>query len=439
MFETDMLTDIGREFADIEVRACSDDELLTGAVGLELLISFAQTAQAHVLAELDGRGTTDRVHGMRTTAWVSAAAGCARGPITGRLRVGRSLRNHFDRVDEAVCDGRLTFDHAKTLSDVDNPRITDILTGSQDEIIALAETSTFPQWKRDMIALAEHADADGKEPDPYEGNELQLAKTLDGSTDLTGTLDAANGLLVRNAIAAMTDELFKRFRQDHDLSGDLTVPRRNVLQALALAELIRTAIGAEPGSGSSPHAEVTLVLHDHETCDAEGTPLPRAAADVWGCDPDLWAVIVNHMGVPTDVGHTARLATTAQRRAIAVRDGGCTFPGCDAPVEWCDHHHALDWRKGGSTDLSNLVALCRHHHGVTHRTGWTMTLDDDQIPHWTSPSGDHLVGQRHHRRARCAAPDRPADRPSPALRSSERTREPLRRSDHSHRSTPRRC
>lgn len=410
MFDTGMLLDMGHVIATVDVRSCSDDELLEQTVDLAKLISLAQTAQAHRLAELDARGTTDRVHGMRTTSWVAAASGCARGPITGRLRVGRSLRNHFDRIDDAVGDGRLNFDHAKTLSDVDNPRITDILAASQDEIISLAEASTFPQWKRDVIALAEHADIDGREPDPYEGNEVHLAKTLDGSTDLTGTFDAANGLFVRTALNAKIDELLKRFRQDHEQSPDIEIPARKVLRALALVELLRVARGAEPGSGSGPRAEVTLVVHDDETCDAEGAPLPRAATDVWGCDPEVWAVVVDQMGIPVDVGHTARLATIAQRRAIAVRDGGCTFPGCDAPIAWCDHHHMLDWHKGGPTDLSNLVALCRHHHGVAHRTGWSMTLDDDQTPHWTSPSGDHLTGQRHHRVHRERPPDRPPPR-----------------------------
>ncbi|MBS1847604.1 MAG: hypothetical protein JST73_04940 [Actinobacteria bacterium] len=103
------------------------------------------------------------------------------------------------------------------------------------------------------------------------------------------------------------------------------------------------------------------------------------------------------MGRPVDVGRRQRLATIAQRRAIAVRDGGCTFPGCDAPIAWCDHHHVQDWHAGGPTDLGNLVALCRYHHGVTHRTGWTLTLDHTQTPHWITPSGDHLTGQRHHK------------------------------------------
>lgn len=408
MFDTAPLIEMSRAAAGVDVRGEPDDALLEAAVALQQTINLAQAAQAHVLAELDARGVCDRDHGLQTTSWVTRETGCARGPVRSRMIVGRSLRNHFDQVDDAIVDGRLGFDHAKTLCDSANPRVVDLLAGAQDQIIALAETSSFDSWKRDVIALAEHADADGPEPDPYEGNELVLSKTIDRTTVVQGSLDAANALILRTALDAKTDELFKRFTRDHNQSPDLEIPGRRVLRALALIELVREATGAEPGSGSAPRAEVTLVVHDHETCDPDGTPLPQAATDVWGCDPDIWAVVVNTMGIPIDVGHTQRLATLAQRRAIATRDGGCTFPGCDAPITWCDHHHVIAWHQGGPTDLANLVALCRHHHGVTHRNGWTLTLDDEQVPHWTTPSGDHLTGQRHHRQGhhrRCARGD----------------------------------
>jgi len=409
MFSIGELIELSRKGAGADAQLAGDAELLEAAVGLAEVISYAQTAQAHVLAELDARGVTDRDHGMKTVSYVAREAGCARGQLRGRLKTGRALRKQFDKVDEAVCDGRVTFDHAKTLADHANPRITDVLAAAQVELIDLAEASTFEAWKRDVIALAAYIDTDGAEPDPYVGNDLHLAKTLDGRTDISGSFDAALGAAVTQAIEAKADELFKRFSHDHGTTTDLPVPPRKVLRALALHELIRDALGAEPGTGTAPRAEVTLVLHNHDITDPDGTPIPRAAADVFGCAPDLWAVIVDQMGIPVDVGHTHRLATIAQRRAIAIRDGGCTFPGCDAPVNWCDHHHVTDWHLGGPTDLDNLVALCRHHHGVTHRNGWTMTLDEQQVPHWTTPSGDHLTGQRHHRR--CTDPDPPGADP----------------------------
>jgi HNH endonuclease len=70
------------------------------------------------------------------------------------------------------------------------------------------------------------------------------------------------------------------------------------------------------------------------------------------------------------------VATPAQRRALAARDGGCLFPGCDTPPIWCEPHHWLiHWLDGGPTDLDNLALLCRRHHRFVHEGGWRMTQD----------------------------------------------------------------
>jgi hypothetical protein len=412
MFDALAIVEATHKWAGTDVRVGTDAELFEAAVALEQARSLVEVASAHVLAELDSRGACDTTFGMRTAPWVASKAGTAVPPVRRRLRVGRALRRHFGVVDDAVVDGSLSFDHAASLADATNERVADVIAGAQPEIIALAQGSTFQQWKFDIAALVEHADADGAAPDdPADTADgtLTTATTLDGRTHLRGELGAAAGLAVRTALDAKTDELFRRLSRDHKLTPDLPVPDRATLRARALVELLQIATGAEPGSGSVPRAEVTLVLHDHEVTDVDGGPVPRAAADVWGCDPAVWAVIVDHMGIPVDAGHTRRLATVAQRRAIAVRDGGCTFPGCDAPINWCDHHHVDDWHLGGPTDLSNLVALCRHHHGVTHRTGWSLTLDHEQIPIWHTPTGLVLRGQRHHRQAPAPASDTSPD------------------------------
>ena len=62
------------------------------------------------------------------------------------------------------------------------------------------------------------------------------------------------------------------------------------------------------------------------------------------------------------MGRTSRLATTAQTKALVARDGGCSFPGCQHPPEWCERHHIVAWVDGGPTDLDNLTLLCRFHH-----------------------------------------------------------------------------
>jgi hypothetical protein len=59
---------------------------------------------------------------------------------------------------------------------------------------------------------------------------------------------------------------------------------------------------------------------------------------------------------------------------LAVRDGGCRFPGCDRPHHWCDIHHLVSWLQGGPTDLAELLLLlCRRHHVLVHQHGWRIT------------------------------------------------------------------
>ncbi|WP_165922463.1 HNH endonuclease signature motif containing protein [Pseudonocardia endophytica] len=94
------------------------------------------------------------------------------------------------------------------------------------------------------------------------------------------------------------------------------------------------------------------------------------------CDARVVPIVLGAAGEPVDVGREARLATRAQRRALAQRDGGCAFPGCDCPPQWCSAHHVVHWVDDGPTDLSNLVLLCSRHHTVIHHAGWTITMED---------------------------------------------------------------
>jgi hypothetical protein len=98
------------------------------------------------------------------------------------------------------------------------------------------------------------------------------------------------------------------------------------------------------------------------------------------------------------------LATAAQRRALAARDGACVFPGCHRSPAWCDAHHLDPFHTGGRTDVARLASLCRHHHGVTHRRGWQMFATADGWFWWQTPSGRTFWSQRHSRRHPGPAP-----------------------------------
>ena len=102
-------------------------------------------------------------------------------------------------------------------------------------------------------------------------------------------------------------------------------------------------------------------------------------------------VLGGALSQPLDVGRATRVVQPAQRSALAVRDGGCVFPGCDRPLAWCDAHHLRHWLDGGPTDLANLALLCRAHHRRVHEEGWQLTRGPDGRFTATPPHRRHLA------------------------------------------------
>ncbi|MFP5415459.1 MAG: HNH endonuclease signature motif containing protein [Actinomycetes bacterium] len=98
--------------------------------------------------------------------------------------------------------------------------------------------------------------------------------------------------------------------------------------------------------------------------------------------------------LPLDEGRAQRLFTPAQKLALALRDGGCSFPGCELPPGDCDAHHVAPWLSGGSTDLSNGVLLCPHHHHLVEPNPngppdrqWLIDFDPNGKPTFAAPAG----------------------------------------------------
>jgi Domain of unknown function (DUF222)/HNH endonuclease len=98
------------------------------------------------------------------------------------------------------------------------------------------------------------------------------------------------------------------------------------------------------------------------------------------------------VSLPLDVGTATDTIPAHLRRAVAVRDRGCRFPGCDQPAMACQPHHIIPRAQGGPTSLTNLLLLCTFHHLIAvHRWGWSITLHPDGTVTATSPDGTKTV------------------------------------------------
>jgi hypothetical protein len=109
----------------------------------------------------------------------------------------------------------------------------------------------------------------------------------------------------------------------------------------------------------------------------------------------------HHTAEPLYMARTQRLATKAQRLLLYNRDRGCTRPGCTAPADHCQVHHAkADWQHGGHTDAPDLALSC----GPDNRLvglGWTTNVDPDTGRiHWHPPplmdTGQDTINHHFH-------------------------------------------
>jgi hypothetical protein len=361
MFDVVDLGEKGRKIAGANVSAASDDELFEAAAALAEHQSLVSVGLARVVAELDARGSADAEFGLTTASWLAREAALPGGVARQSVRLGAKLCTVLPVISDAVVEGRITAHHAKVVADACRPncitpagsstqsgrcipRVVDAIVGLQDELVAMAQGCTFEQWRGEVRALVELLDDDGAHDPNAElaRNRLSVADTIDGITYVRGELVGEHALAVKQAIDAKADELFRQYRADHEVCADVVVPERATLRALALAELCRAGGAVDVNSTRPPRPEVTLVVPAEapdESTEGVGVRLQDGTNRVLRCDPDLFALVVDSLGVPLDMGRHVRLATAAQRRALAARDGGCVFPGCTLPPQWCDAHH----------------------------------------------------------------------------------------------------
>ncbi len=158
----------------------------------------------------------------------------------------------------------------------------------------------------------------------------------------------------------------------------------------ALLEVVRRGVASADGVATTAKAElfVTVSLDDLVArsnaatvfgSGEAGTLVGPETARRIACDAGIVPVVLGKGGEVLDLGRRFRLFTSAQLRALWLRDGGCTFPDCTVPASWCDGHHLRHWADGGSTDLDNAALLCGRHHTIVHRKGYLGALVDGEV------------------------------------------------------------
>ena len=262
---------------------------------------------------------------------------------------------------------------------------------------------------------------------------VSYGTTLYERVDLQMNLDAEGGATVIGALRAYDTGPDPKPEAGGPADGPRTLAQRladAMVQICAEALARRQAAGhPTPGidgmidvallSGGRPSADSGVVARSvadaatqpwdpkrRSELDAVG-PVARDVLVRLACDAAVGRIVMRGRSEVLDVGRRTRVVPRALHRAIERRDRGCVFPGCTAPVHWCDVHHLVHWADGGPTNLENCVLLCRRHHVLCHEGGWRLAR---------SPDGTMEIAERGPDPRR--EPPRPPGAGPPARRSA---------------------
>jgi Domain of unknown function (DUF222) len=221
-------------------------------------------------------------------------------------------------------------------------------------------------WGRHLRHQLNPNELASEEDEDRERSWIDLTRRWSGGFSVEGYLDAETGTMLKTALEGVLGPRAK---------DDLRSPGKR--RAAGLRTLVRKVLdsGTLPvRGGARPHIILTATLEtlrgDVGALAAEldwGFPVSAEFVRRIASDADLTPILLAANGDPLNVGRTRRTATRRMRKALAIRDRHCLWPGCDRPPHWCDSHHVDWWVDGGETAVRKMGSLCRRHHGMVKR------------------------------------------------------------------------
>jgi hypothetical protein len=119
----------------------------------------------------------------------------------------------------------------------------------------------------------------------------------------------------------------------------------------------------------------------------DGTRVSAETLRRVACDCGVVAVAGQGEAGALNIGRRARTIPPMIRRALALRDHGCCFPGC-THTRFLHGHHIQHWLHGGETSVDNPA--CTAHHHLVHEGGWSVARTVEGELRFTSPAGKAL-------------------------------------------------
>jgi hypothetical protein len=315
---------------------------------------------------------------------------------------GEVLPTRYPLLAAAIAEARLELSGvrliAETLDELALRASADDVSMIERVLVDLAPSLTTRELRRLCREAIEHADPDGAEPREDElrrRSGVQIVRRRDGLVQWIITMHPEAAGFLTTAVDARTAPRRQPTFQEDDVELAVEHDNRTLGQQRldALVSIARDSLCRDDGELAG--TPVTMVVRlDYEALlsgigsariDGIDTPISAATARRLACDAEIIPAVFGGPSERLELGRSKRLFSKVQRRAIAIRDGGCTWPGCTAPPGWCEVAHIVAWLLGGETNLDNGLLLCPFHHRRFDRDGWGFEWRDG-IPWFIPPA-----------------------------------------------------
>jgi len=361
------------------------------------------------LAQRTGHRTADELVRVTTGTRVADARAAVRvGRTIGGLASGdgRGSGDSPTTLAIAVLGGRVSVAVADAISTGLGPVAigvtAEMLEHATEQLLPRIEGLDADRAGREARAARDELDLDGvpeREEARREQRSLRLGRRADGMGYAHWILDPETFALVsdvydrvtspKRVVPSFADADADRGDTDQRTADQRTADQRTTAQRASdtFVELLRQGVAADTSQllGDAPIG-VRMIVAARAVDERRGRGWIEGHPDAvsidtierHACSAGTVTLTVDgsvdNAGQPLNLGRESRLFSRAQRLALAARDGGCRWPGCDRPPSWCEAHHIDHWQRDrGRTDVADGLLLCRHHHLLAHNNGWEIS------------------------------------------------------------------
>ncbi|GAA3557184.1 HNH endonuclease signature motif containing protein [Microlunatus spumicola] len=386
--------------------------LLSFARRFEQVRNRSALVDHQLVHELERRATAHAVGQPSTAALLSWLLRLSRGEATRRVRAAEALSERVAMTGEVLLPLRPALAEVqrageaspeqldvclRALGTVDHRGFDPADLETAEELLAgFTRTLAPPDLRLAAQQVVDRIDPDGTRPQELlnvDRRHLAFRRLRDGMWSVEGRLTGPVGAKLRAVLGPLAKPRLATVVLEDGREVQQDDPRHHGQRTHdALEEVCDRLLrsGTLPDAGGTP-ATVIVTIPEGDVVarrrwgvSSDGTVLSGETVVDLTDEAEIYPTVVSPTGVVLQLGRTQRLATPGQTMALVARDGGCSFPGCDRPPEWCERHHITAWVDGGATDLENLTLLCAwHHHNFAGR-GWTCLMVDG-LPAWVPP------------------------------------------------------